>query len=302
MFLAENLKYFRSKRKLSLRQAANALRVEDGTLKAWESGARQPEIALLPGIARLYRVSMDELFASQPCCVENYAQKLCAVYDSTRDMAAFVLADQAFRQLRSREELTPEDIRLWAGMSRTMMESCMEQAISLYESIPAPKAGEDGAVYALAHRQHMLFLVKNGKTSPELEQYMQDLAENCEDPQDWMALISALHEAGKQDESLSWLAKARQRFPENAEICAWGGMLCQSLGDWEQAYFCWEAALALEPAMTDALYACAECREKLGDIRAAAVIWESLAQSLEYADQEDSYPARQARRCREALR
>jgi len=132
---------------------------------------------------------------------------------------------------------------------------------------------------------------------------LRKLQDQCQDPEEWLSVISAFQESGRGEEALHWLHKARHRFPDYPLLCYWGGIIFQSQARWEDALVCWREALELDPDFIDASYACAECLEQLGDLPNAWKTWNSLAVRMESQGftTEAAYPREQARRCREKL-
>jgi exonuclease VII small subunit/DNA-binding XRE family transcriptional regulator len=133
MILSQNLLYFRHRCNLSRQQAAEALQVQTDILSSWEAGHLQPGTQQLPQIAETYGVTIDDLFSRRPSSFDNSAQRLAAVFDSTHTAEDFALADEAFRTLQNQGCLSCEDLRCYAQLQQTMMNHCMEQALSLFE-------------------------------------------------------------------------------------------------------------------------------------------------------------------------
>ena len=57
----ENIKFYRKEKGFTQEQLANALGVTNQSVSKWESGQCCPDIQLLPAIAELFEVSVDEL-------------------------------------------------------------------------------------------------------------------------------------------------------------------------------------------------------------------------------------------------
>lgn len=298
MYLARNLLYYRKNNKLSRSQAAAALDIPASLLSQWENGQAEPEAAMLPRLARVYHVTIDDLFTRRSSAYEHYAHRLGAAFDATRTPEDFLHADAAFRQLIEQGEATAEDLRLYANLQQTMADCCLENAMALYARITASAADPADPAVCTARRQHMHLLIRLGRTTPELEAYLKELTESSGDPEEWLALLAVFQESGREAEALDLLRLARRRFPNNAMICYWGGTICQSRGQWEEALAYWEEALKLDPDFTDAAYACAECREQLGNLQGAWSVWNSLTRTMELQglSAEAVYPRQQAKR------
>ena len=301
MSFCRNLQHYRLKQSLSGQQAAAVLQVPPETLADWESGKAEPEMKLLPRIAQLYGITVDDLFRHCTLGYDNHAQKLAAIFDSTRDPRDFAHAQQAFRLLQSHSGLTKRDLQFYPALQQTMLEQCLEETLALYREFETRFPGDPD--FDAIRQRHMHLLISLSRRDPALEQYLDQFAVKTTDPEEWLGLISAFQDAGRTEEALTWLNLARLRFPGNPMLCYWGGTLCQALGRWEDALGCWKRALQLDPEFTDAAYACAECQEKLGDAKSAWKTWDSLARRLEKQGfhTEAVYPTEQARHCRSQL-
>ena len=64
-------------------QVADKLGVSAQSVSRWETAATFPDILLLPEIAKLYGVLVDDFFKESPEGYANYASHLLAVYEST---------------------------------------------------------------------------------------------------------------------------------------------------------------------------------------------------------------------------
>ena len=60
--ISQNLKKLRLQKKLTQEQVAEALGVSSQTVSRWECNTTYPDVMLLPEIARLYCVTIDDLF------------------------------------------------------------------------------------------------------------------------------------------------------------------------------------------------------------------------------------------------
>lgn len=63
--LAQNIRRLRIERHMTQRELAYHLRVSAQAVSKWERGYAYPDLALLLPIARLFSVSIDELFGNQ---------------------------------------------------------------------------------------------------------------------------------------------------------------------------------------------------------------------------------------------
>lgn len=98
MVFSDNLKKFRQQKNLTQEQAAEILNVSVHTVSRWECNTTSPDIAILPQIAKLYCVTIDDLFRKTAVVYENYAQRLAVVYEATHKPEDFISADFEFKK------------------------------------------------------------------------------------------------------------------------------------------------------------------------------------------------------------
>ena len=63
--LGRNIRYLRISRGLTQRQLAEQLHVSVQAVSKWETGSAYPDLVLLLPIARLFSVTLDELFGRE---------------------------------------------------------------------------------------------------------------------------------------------------------------------------------------------------------------------------------------------
>ena len=61
MYLAENLKFLREQNGKTQGELAVLFGIEQKTISSWECGSRKPPIGTIVSLAKLYRVSLDDL-------------------------------------------------------------------------------------------------------------------------------------------------------------------------------------------------------------------------------------------------
>lgn len=131
----ENLRRLRLGKKLTQEQAAQALGVSAQSVSRWECGTTLPDVTMLPAIARLFCVTIDDLYQQTPVAYENYAARLCSVFEATKQPEDFLRADQEYKKLLKTGEYTMEDLRSYGILHQYMMEVCMEKAEALFDRV-----------------------------------------------------------------------------------------------------------------------------------------------------------------------
>lgn len=90
--LCDTLKKLRKQRKIKQSEMAAALNVTQGAVANWENGIRAPSIDVLPDIARLLDVSIDQLFEVQP------TPSIVLTEDEKRLLSAYRAADEKIKR------------------------------------------------------------------------------------------------------------------------------------------------------------------------------------------------------------
>lgn len=81
LFIGENLKRLRKEKGLTQEQLAERLNVSFQAVSKWECGDGYPDIVMLPSIAQIFGVSLDELVGMQKICSNEEAEKILAQVD-----------------------------------------------------------------------------------------------------------------------------------------------------------------------------------------------------------------------------
>ena len=80
---SQNLKRFRIAKNMTQEQAAEALGVSTQTVSRWECNTTLPDVTILPKIAALYCVTIDDLYRESSVAYDNYAQRLASVFEAS---------------------------------------------------------------------------------------------------------------------------------------------------------------------------------------------------------------------------
>ena len=294
---SQNLRRLRLQKTLTQEQLAHILGVSVQSVSRWECGNTLPDVMLLPQIARIYGVTVDDLYRADARGYSSYAQRLLAVYESSGRTEDFLAAEQEFQRMPA-HTLTPDDLRSWGVLYHYMTNHCATLARKkLEQAMEHPAVTEQ--VYSSAAHQKIALLCDLGRGKEEAERYDRLLAGKPEDPQLWL-LCTAAHEfAGESARALEICLEGIVRFPDKALLYVHAGDLCRSLKRYDEAFTHWHRALALDQNCLDAVYSMGFCREELEQYDKAHRIWTALAQELDRRGLvvEREYPAKLAAQC-----
>ena len=297
---SDNLKKFRQQKNLTQEQAGEILNVSAHTVSRWECNTTLTDVAMLPQIAKLYCVTIDDLFKETSVAYENYAQRLSCVYEATRRPEDFIAADLEFKKMMKSGNCSAEDLRCYGIMHHFMMRYCIDKAIDLFDKVLAQGKDTGGRVFWRTKHQKMSLYAEIGRGRENIDDTQKIIDEGSEDPEDWLCLIAAYGHNGEKEKAYEWFLKALPKFPDNACLYIFGGDVCRDLKRYDEAFQYWRKSLELDPEMHDARYSMGFCYEELGEYGKAYDMWLWIARDLEKDgyDVEMAFPLELAEKCR----
>lgn len=298
---SQNLRRLRLEKKMTQEQLADILGVSVQSVSRWECGNTLPDVMLLPVIARLYGVTVDDLYHSDAKGYSNYAQRLVAVYEATGRSEDFFAAEQEFRRMPA-NELTADDLRLWGVLYHYMMKHCAKLAQQkLEQAMQHPDATE--LIYTSASGQKLALFRDLGKAHEEAVRYDQMLANDSTDYRLWLLCTVAHEFAGEYAQAMDVVVKGIKRFPEKAALYVNAGDICRCLKRYDEAFSYWRKALELDTSFLDAVFSMGFCYEELEQYQNAYKVWTELVRELDRRGLviEKEYPAKMAERCAEKM-
>ena len=294
---SQNLKRLRLEKNLTQEHLASILGVSVQSVSRWECGNTLPDVMLLPVIARLYGVTVDDLYRTDAKGYSCYAQRLLAVYEASGRTEDFLAAEQEFSRM-SASELTADDLRSWGVLYHYMMQhSAVQAQQKLEQAMQHPDVTEQ--VYSSAAQQKIALLCDQGKGREEARRYDQQLTANPSDYRMWL-LCTAAHEFIEEyNKALEVVTNAIERFPDKASLYVHAGDIYRSLKRYDEAFVYWNRALELDSSHLDAVYSMGFCYEELEQYQNAYNIWSKLVQELDRRGWviEREYPAKMAANC-----
>lgn len=300
---SDNLKKFRQQKNLTQEQVAEILNVSVHTISRWECNTTLPDIAMLPQIAKLYCVTIDDLFTETSVVYENYAQRLASVYESTRRPEDFLSADLEFKKIIKDGNNSAEDLRCYGILHHQMMRYCIDKAIDLFDKVIDQGKDVDKDVFWRTKHQKMALYSQIGKAQENIDEALTIINNGSEDAEDWICLIAAYCYSGDDAKAYEWFLKAIPKFSDNAALYVYGGDTCKNLKKYDEAFKYWRKALELDDEMYDARYSMGFCYEELEEYGKAYDMWLEIAHDLEKDgyEVEKKFPLELAAKCRELL-
>lgn len=168
---------------------------------------------MLPQIARLYCVTIDDLYQESSLAYDNYAQRLGSVFEATRQPEDYLRAELEYRKLLKSGEYTNGDLRLYAIHQQYMMQLCMEKAGELFDRVLNQGPDGDPEVYWRVRRQKGHFLHQVSRNQEAIDEFLPKVQAGSGEIQEWVCLIQAYQFEEEYETALEWCSRAEQHFP-----------------------------------------------------------------------------------------
>ena len=300
---SRNLKRFRIAKNMTQEQAAEVLGVSTQTVSRWECNTTLPDVTILPKIAALYCVTIDDLYKEISVAYDNYAHRLGSVFEASLKPDDFLRADMEYKKMLRTGEYTMEDLRLYGILYQHMMHVCIKKAGEIFDQVIRRGPEEDPQAYWATRRQKAYFLWEIGRNRENIEAFLPLVEAGSNELQEWVCLIQACSFAEDYDAAWEWVQKAEAKFPESATLHIYTGDLLRSMKRYDEAFHHWKRALEMEPEWCDAAYSMASCYEELGDYAKAYEVYSQIADDLEQRgfEAEVNWPRSLAHKCREKI-
>lgn len=298
---SKNLRSLRLDKELTQEQLAALLGVSAQSISRWECGNTLPDVMLLPDIARLYGVTVDDLYREDARAYPSYAQRLLAVYEASGRTEDFLAAEQEFFRASAGEQ-SADDLRAWGVLYHYMMKRCANLAEEKLDEAMT-RADRSNRVFYSSAQQKTALLCDLGRGVEAAERYERELAEDPGDSQRWLMYVAACYFAGEQERALAAVTQGVERFPDGAALHVYAGDICRALKRYDEAFIHWQRALELDKTFLDAAYSMGFCYEELEQYGEAYRVWTGLAKELDRRGLvvERKYPAEMAENCRKRM-
>ena len=300
-YFSNNLRRLRLAKNLTQEQLAATLGVSIQSVSRWECGNTLPDVMLLPEIARLYGVTVDDLYREEAKAYANYAQRLVSVYEATDHCEDFLAAEQEFLRM-PQDSLTADDLRSWGVLYHYMLKYCISQAqIKLTHAMEHPGASED--VWCSAALQRLALMCDIGRGRDAAEHYDKQIAENPADYRYRLLCATAHHSIEDYDRALEIALDAIAKFPDKAILYCCAGDIAHTQKQYDDAFAYWRKTLELDPDMHAAAYSMGFCYEELGQFDKAYRVWCDITRELDRRSLtiERKYTADLAEKCRKRM-
>ena len=300
---SKNLRKLRLEKKLTQEQVAEKLGVSAQAVSRWETGVTFPDIMLLPELARIYGVLVDDLFRESPQGYTNMADRLLAVYEDTYKHEDFMTAYLEYERMEKEGILTAEDYRGYGWLHNVMRGVCKRKTLEYYGKSMELSKENDTEFYYLMKCCMISVRADLGEGQTCIEEQLQAVENEPENVGERVSLVCAYYWAKQYEECYKVVKDAIAKYPEDPRFYGYAGDVCEELGKYDEAFPYWEKHLELQSRWLESLVAIAFCREKLGEYDKAYEAWMRLVDLLlkKGSDVSANWPREQAERCKREM-
>ena len=274
----ENLKKYRLNKNLTQEKAAESLGVNSQTVSRWECGTTLPDVLMLPEIARLYGVTVDDLFQQTSFGYENYAQGLCSVYENSHDPVDFMRCREEFQKLIKQDKMSIADKWQYGWIHMYMMNYCRDTALEWYQKAVDDPPQADPNEYSIACMQRiwMYFLLK--REDEIIAECKEKVKKVPNDSMQTDNLLVALIYAEKPEEAYEIFVSAKDKFRDNWHLFIHGGDICKKLGRFDEAEAYYKTAGEIGTYFCDDLDCLANLYSDTGEYQKASACYLQMAE------------------------
>lgn len=250
------------------------------TVSRWECATTPPDVVILPEIAKLYCVTVDDFYKESSVAYENYAQRLASVYESTHSLDDFIRADSEFKKLIKSSSLSTYDMWNYGLIHQMMVNYCIEKAFFWYDKVIQEGKESDEFSYHKAQIQKMKLYSKLGKDNENIKSQQESIDKSPDDADEWCLLLAAYMFANQYEEAYKNFLIAIDHFPNEWELYIHGGDICKKLKKYDEAFRYWDKAEELGTTFMDEKYSKAFCYEELEQYESAYNLWCEIGEEL----------------------
>lgn len=261
---SSNMKKYRMEKSLTQEQVAAILNVNPQTVSRWECGTTLPDVLMLPEIAKLYAVTIDDLYKNTKSAYRNYAERLGAVYEKTKNVEDFYNAYIEYGKLIKSGKMEMADMWEFASLMDEMREFCTDKALEWFDRTIAEGRDKDAYSYDRARSLRAGLSFSIGK-SEELIPNQEEIVKASISPKEYAFLMELYCRAERYNDTTELFEIAIKKGITDWTIYYYAAEAHRFLGNYETAIKLYEKAGALGTDFHDEIEGIAYCYEKMGE-------------------------------------
>lgn len=221
---SKNLRKLRLDKQMTQEQVADKLGVSAQSVSRWETGATFPDILLLPEIARLYDVLVDDLFRENLQEHGKLFYRLVAEFGDAYRYDDFMAAVAEYERLEKEGPLTADDYRSNAWLHMRMFQISRNKTLESVDKAMELCKEDDPKFYYLNKIFKVWFRAGElGQGQQCIDEQLQAVKENPENVNEWNCLAVAYYWAKQYEECYRVSKDIMTKYPEESYIYSIAG-------------------------------------------------------------------------------
>lgn len=278
-YIGVNIRRLRKEREMTQENLADALQVSYQAISKWENGISDPDIMLLPHIAEIFGISLDELFQKKMKAYRNLSERYCSIYDYERTYDNFQRAELESRKLIEAESADDMDLRNRGILFQFCSYEFINEAEKLFKQVLMRNKKDD--IYYRTQGQLVYHRQKMNRNDENIQEFEELIQKEPGDIYNYFMLIQSYNYAGRMEEAWDLVKHCLEIEPENANVLHYAGNVCYHLGHYDDALKYWRHSYKNNTDLCDNLHSIAGLYEQTGNKKQANEIYESIVKWLE---------------------
>lgn len=255
MTIGKNIKKLREELGMTQEQMAEKLNISYQAISKWENSQSVPDTMMLPAIAKICCVTIDELFRENQESYENLAGKLAAIFEDTRKKEDFQLAELAYNRLFTEGKYTANDLKAYAYINWYYAWTRFHISEDYFNKAMEMAKDENDRIF----RDALSWKICLKADMKQIHHMINELKEKCKEKPDSTvfrnALITAYSCAEQYDEAEQLIDEAIAKGQEEWFLYQNKGDILQSRNSLPEALACFEKAWEIDSkTYCDTLY------------------------------------------------
>ena len=255
MTIGMNIRALREELGMTQEQMAEKLNISYQAISKWETSQSVPDTMMLPAIAKIFCVTIDELFREKHESYDNLASKLAAIFEDTKNKEDFQLAELAYSRLFSEGKYNAKDLQTYGYINWCYAWTCFNIAEDYFNKAMEMSKDENDRIFSDA----LSCKISLKTDMKQIQQMIYELKEKCKENSDSIvfrnALITAYINSKQNDEAEQLIDKAIAEGHNEWFLYQNKGVILQSRNSLDEALSYFEKAWKIDSeTYCDTLY------------------------------------------------
>lgn len=266
MSIGKNIKALREGIGMTQEQLAEKLSISYQAISKWENSQSVPDTMMLPIIAKIFCVTIDELFHEKQENYPNLASKLAAIFEDTRKKDDFLQADLAYNRLFTEGKYNSSDLKNYGYINWLYAWTCFHIAEDYFDRAMIMAENDNNCIYQEALSYKICLKGDMNETHVIIDELKRQYNERPDNIILRNALITAYIKINNNDEAEQMINEAIAKGNNDWFLYQNKGEILQAKNILDEALTCFEKAWEIDSdKYCDTLYSFVSIYKQLGN-------------------------------------